>query len=283
MTPYLHWSPTGQSGLSGPLLELADDCDEAFRTLASRWGAAEERHGAMLPAAAVQRAGYLRSFPHQAMFPVRLAPDEARLAAFRDEPLDALGQVSLTSPGPVTEVLTPAACYHLYHAHQGQELDAPLYLTTKNTCFRAESQYEPLRRQAVFTMRETVCLGSPETVAGFLALSRMHVGVLLDALGIPVEWQIATDPFFQPHSSPGYLTRRVSPVKHEAVYGTLAVASANLHHDHFGTAFGIKINGRPAHSACLAFGIERWLWSILQRHGEDPVNWPSAATAASAL
>jgi seryl-tRNA synthetase len=283
MTAHLYWSPTGQSGLSGPLLEMVDDCDEAFRILASRWGAVEERHGAMLPAAELQRVDYLRSFPHQATFPVRLAPDEANLATFRDEPLNELGQVSLTSTSPVTEVLTPAACYHLYHAHQGQELDAPLYLTTKNTCFRTESRYEPLRRQSAFTMREIVCLGPPDTVAGFLALTRMHVGVLLDALGIPVEWRVATDPFFQPARSPGYLMQRVSPVKHEACYGTLAIASANLHHDHFGAAFGIEIGGQPAHSACVAFGIERWLWAIMQRHGEDPVNWPSAASAASAL
>lgn len=283
MTPYLRWSPSGYCSLSGPLVRLADDCDEAFRVLASRWAAGEERHGPMLPAQALQRVNYLRSFPHQATFPVRLAPDEASLAAFLDEPLDALGRVSLSSPGPVTEVLTPAACYHLYHAHQEQELDAPLYLTTKNTCFRAESHYEPLRRQWSFTMREIVCLGEPETVAAFLARAREAAGALLDALEIPTEWRIATDPFFRPESNPQYLMQRVAPSKHEATFGTLAIASANLHHDHFGEAFGIRISGRPAHSACLAFGVERWLFAIMAQHGDDPGNWPSVAKAASSL
>jgi seryl-tRNA synthetase len=283
MTPYLHWSPSGQSGLSGPLLELADDCDEAFRILARRWAAGEERHGATLPVHALQRVDYLRSFPHQATFPMRLAPDEANLAAFRDDPLDALGQVALTQTGPVTEVLTPAACYHLYHTHQGQELEAPLYLTTKNTCFRAESHYEPLRRQWTFTMREIVCLGPADAVAAFLGQARQAAGALLGALDIPVDWLIATDPFFQPAANPHYLMQRVSPSKNEATYGTLAIASANLHHDHFGEAFGISIGGGPAHSACLAFGIERWLYAIMDRYGEEPGNWPSVAKAASAL
>ncbi len=283
MTPYLHWSPSGQCGLSGPLLELADDCDEAFRILARRWAAGEERHGATLPADVLQRVDYLRSFPHQATFPVRLVPDEANLAVFRDEPLDALGRVALTETRPVTEVLTPAACYHLYHAHQGQQLDAALYLTTRNTCFRAESYYEPLQRQWAFTMREIVCLGAQETVAAFLTQARETADALLDALDIPVTWPIATDPFFQPERSPQYLMQRVSPSKNEATYGTLAITSANLHHDHFGEAFGIGIDGRPAHSACLAFGVERWLHAILDRHGDDPGSWPSVAKAASAL
>jgi seryl-tRNA synthetase len=283
VTPYLHWSPSGQCGLSGPLLTLADDCDEAFRILARRWAAGEERHGAMLPADALQRVSYLRSFPHQATFAVRLAPDEASLAAFRDEPLNALGQVRLTSASPVTDILTPAACYHLYYTHRGQGLDAPLYLTTKNTCFRAESHYEPLCRQWAFTMREIVCLGSRETAAAFLAGAREAAGELLDALDIPVEWLVATDSFFQPERNPQYLMQRVAPSKHEATFGTLAIASANLHHDYFGEAFGIRVGGQPAHSACLAFGIERWLFAIMGRHGEDPANWPSVAKAASAL
>jgi hypothetical protein len=73
----------------------------------------------------------------------------------------------------------------------------------------------------------------------------------------------------------------VQPTKHEATYGgDLAIASLNLHHDHFGTAFGITRDGGPAHSACLAFGIERWLFAITQRHGTDPQSWPRPEEAA---
>jgi seryl-tRNA synthetase len=283
VTPYLHWSPSGQSGIWGPLLELADDCDEAFRILARHWAASEERHGATLPAAALQRVDYLRSFPHQASFPVQLSPEEANLDAFREAPLDSRGEVPLRAVRPVRDVLTPAACYHLYHVHQGQALTAPLYLTTRNTCFRAETHYEPLRRQWAFTMREIVCLGSPDTVAAFLAQARGLADSLLRVIDIPVEWPAATDPFFRPERNPQYLMQRVSPSKNEATYGTLAIGSANLHHDHFGEAFGISLDGRPVHSACLAFGIERWLWAILDRYGADPGNWPAVAKAASSL
>jgi seryl-tRNA synthetase len=40
---------------------------------------------------------------------------------------------------------------------------------------------------------------------------------------------------------------------------TIAVASFNYHEDHFGRAFGITLrDGSHAHTACVAFGIERW-------------------------
>ena len=198
MTPYLHWSPSGQSGLSGPLLELADDCDEAFRILARRWAAGEERHGTTLPANALQRVDYLRSFPHQATFPVRLAPDEANLAAFRDEPLERCRPGRAHRHQACHRSAHPGGLLSPFCAHQGQELDAPLYLTTRNTCFRAESYYEPLRRQWAFTMREIVCLGSPETVAAFLVQAREAVGDC---------WTLSTSP----SSGPSPQTRSSSP------------------------------------------------------------------------
>ncbi len=189
--------------------------------------------------------------------------------------------MALTRLSPVSQVLTPAACYHLYSSLQGESFDRPHYVTTRNTCFRRESHYEPLRRLWSFSMREIVCIGTkPETVA-FLRQARVAVDDFLHRMDLPVEWLTATDPFFQPQSNPKYLLQRVQPTKHEATYGgDLAIASMNAHHDHFGAAFGLSRDGEPAHSACLAFGIERWLFAITDRHGMDPGAWPRPAEAA---
>jgi seryl-tRNA synthetase len=270
----LRWQPAGRAGFTGPLLTLADDLDRAFRALAARWDAAEERHPAALPADLLDRLGYLESFPQQATFPVGLAPVEDDLGHF----VRPDGSVTLTRPRPVTEVLTPAACYHLYAAHEGETLTAPLYLTTRNTCFRQETRYEPLRRQQSFTMREIVCLGTPGETAEFLAQTRADVDRLARSAGLPVDWMPATDPFFRPRGSPGYLMQRVQPSKHEALYGaSLALGSVNLHRAHFGTAFGITRDGVPVSSACVAFGVERWMYAVADRHGLDPANWPLIA------
>ncbi|MBV1855901.1 hypothetical protein [Catellatospora tritici] len=276
----LRWDPCGQAGLTGPLLALADDCDRAFRRLASRWRSREEAYAMTLPASSL--AGHLRSFPHQVTFAMALDPADANLGEFADGPVvDRSGAVALTRTAPVTAVLTPAACYHVYDAHQGERLPAADYVTTRNTCFRREPEYEPLRRQWAFAMREIVCLGTAEETASFLAEARAAVDRFALLIDLPVDWTPATDPFFRPERHPGHLLQRVQPVKHEATYGgTLALGSANLHHDHFGSAFGITREGAPATTACVAFGLERWLYALVDRHGPKPCGWPDLLAAA---
>jgi hypothetical protein len=279
----LRWDArTGQASLTGPLLSLADELDLAFRRLAAGWSATEERHPATLPATVV--ADHLRSFPQQVTFPVNLDPAAANLAAFADGPVVAGdGTVALARTAPVRAVLTPAACYHVYAGHRGTRLTAARYLTTRNTCFRREPHHEALRRQWSFTMREIVCLGTPDEASGFLVAARAAVAGLADRLDLPLAWTPATDPFFRPHRSPGYLLQRIEPTKHEATYrGGLALGSANLHHDHFGAAFDITRDGVPVTSACLAFGLERWLYAIVDRHGTDPARWPDLTPAVAA-
>lgn len=278
----LVWHPTGDATLRGPLLRLADDCDRAFVRLASGWGVQEERHPATLPAERLQRVDYLRSFPHQATFAASMDDDEANLKAFLSGPIvTGSGAVALAGLTPVRDVLTPAACYHLYRAHEGESLDRPLHLTTRNTCFRREREYVPLRRLRSFSMRELVCLGTKAETAAFLTAVRQRVERFCELLDLPVEWASATDPFFQPQRNPKALFQRIAPVKHEAVYGDLAIGSTNDHHDHFGEGFQIVRDGAPAHSACAAFGIERWLFALTDRHGTDPARWPAPLDAAA--
>jgi hypothetical protein len=279
MTP-LRWDTCGQTSLTGPLLTLADDCDLAFRRLAARWHATEERHPATLPAPAL--AGHLRSFPQQATFPAALDPADANLNAFADGPVVAPdGTVALTRLAPVTAVLTPAACYPVYFGHRGERLTEPRYVTTRNTCFRREPHYQPLRRQWSFSMREIVCLGTPTEAESFLDDARAALDYFALLIDLPLDWAPATDPFFRPHTSPGYLLQKIHPTKHEALYdGSLALGSVNLHHDHFGTAFDIDRDGVAATTACVAFGIERWLFALTDRHGPDPDGWPDLLAAA---
>ncbi|WP_162907820.1 hypothetical protein [Allorhizocola rhizosphaerae] len=277
----LRWDPCGHAGLTGPLLALADDCDLAFRRLADRWHATEERHPSAMPASAL--ATHLRSFPHQATFAAALDPADANLGEFADGPVTAPnGTVALTRIAPVTTVLTPAACYHVYAGHAREHLSEARYVSTRNTCFRRESRYEPLLRQWSFAMREIVCLGTPAEADAFLAQARAAVDYFALLIDVPLDWTPATDPFFRPHTNPGYLLQRIQPSKHEALYGgSLALGSVNLHHDHFGTAFGITRDGAPATTACVAFGVERWLYALTDRHGSDPDGWPDLLAAAN--
>ena len=155
--PGLRWVGNGQSVLFGPLLELAERLDRRFLSLASQWGAADHRFPPFLGATVLERIDWFRSFPQLATFPACLAEDDANLARFTDgQPVDAEGTIHPTALAPIRDVLTPAACYHLYDHHAGQSFDGPRYFTTRNTCFRREVEYVPLERQWSFSMRVIV-------------------------------------------------------------------------------------------------------------------------------
>ncbi len=278
----LTWTERGQATLGDPLLDLAERLDRRCVTLARRWQAAELRFPPCIAAADLERIDYFRSFPHLATFAVCLDAGEDNLSRFAGgEPVSAGGQVALTEVAPVDAVLTPAACYHLYAHHQGGRFDAAGYFTTRAMCFRRETHYRPLERQWSFTMREIVCLGTAEETEAFLDGAAADVDALAAELDLPLSWAEASDPFFRPSRNPRYLMQQVDPTKRELLFDDrLAVASTNLHHDHFGRAFNIgrtAVDGggvQPVHSACVAFGIERWLAAVLHRHGLDPAGWP---------
>jgi seryl-tRNA synthetase len=207
--------------------------------------------------------------------PIALAPTKENLRRFIDASANWEDALPLTECAPVRDVLTPAACYHFYLKLQDSALPATRRFTTRATCFRREAVYEPLRRQWAFSMRELVCIGHEEEVTAFVAATRARVEALLSRLELPVEWRHATDPFFDPLRNPKFVAQKVAPLKTEAVYGgDLAISSTNLHRTYFGEAFDIKCGDQPATSACVGFGIERWLFAFLDHHGLDPAKWP---------
>jgi hypothetical protein len=276
----VRWHDSGQASLTGPVLRLATELDRAFAILGDLWQAEPEQHPATIPAARMHELGYLRSFPHQVSFAVALDGSPANLDGFRAGPMVTADGVQGASLAPIQEILTPAACYHIYGGHRGERLDGPRYLTTRNTCFRREDHYRPLRRQWSFTMREIVCLGSESNATAFADRARVVVSEFAEHLGLPIGWEPATDPFFRPETDPRYLLQKIQPLKIEGSYGDLAIASVNRHFEHFGELMDIEVGGAPAHSACLAFGTERWLYALLDTHGTDAQEWPDLTQAA---
>jgi hypothetical protein len=266
----------GQPVLSGPLLELDARLDRAFRSLAECWNAAEYRFPPFIRAEHLDRLDYFRSFPHLATFPVALSSEAANLKRFTETARDdALEGVPLAKTAPVHHVITPAACYHAYVELEGQQLVTPVYLTMRATCCRREADYELLERQWAFSMREIVCVGSESDVTAFLAEATARIGAWVDRLGLGVSWQPATDPFFDPRHNAKYVYQKLEPVKQELVFdGRLAIGSTNYHRTYFGEAFAIRSGGVPAHSGCVAFGIERWIAAFLQRFGPSATQWP---------
>ena len=61
-----------------------------------------------------------------------------------------------------------------------------------------------------------------------------------------------------------------------------ACMSFNYHLDHFGETWQLRTTGGAlAHTACVAFGIDRL--ALFVTHGADCANWPRDARAALQL
>ena len=264
----------GETDLSGAPLALLRRIDGMLVRWSERWNAEDHSVPSFLSAETLERVGYLRSFPHLATFPVALDPCEEELRSFAHGDTCGGGEVRLSATAPVREVLTPAACYHLYPRLEGRALEGPVLWTTNARCYRREAWYRPLERQWCFSMREIVCVGSEAEVQEFLDAFRRRLERLFAELDLGVRFEAATDPFFEPERSPGYVMQKAAVLKTEMVLGDeLAIGSLNSHRDHFGRIFKITRDGQPASSGCVAFGLERWLYALLQRYGpEGP--WP---------
>jgi len=148
--------------------------------------------------------------------------------------------------------------------------------------FRHEPSGDPARMQS-FHMRELVRLGEPQAVAAWRDRWRDRSVALLRSIGLEVQADIASDPFFGRSGRMLAASQRDQELKFELlvpIAGTepTAVASFNYHHDHFAAPYGITTStGGTAHTACLGFGLERIALALVRAHGLDPAEWPEPA------
>jgi seryl-tRNA synthetase len=274
--PGLSWDRSGFVGLSGPLLALSDAIDRRFLGLAAAFSAEPQEFGPLLSVDDLRRVDYFSAFPHVVTFPACAARDDAALRRFAEaNRAGADGPLRVDATAAIQCVLAPAACYGVYIGLQGEDIaEPPRVVTVRGTCFRSEAEFVPLLRQPSFSMREIVHLGDTGSVARFLEEARQKVTAVAQEWDLPVSVQVATDPFFDPARSPKYLHARLFPSKHELLQDGLAIASFNNHRNFIGEAFRITSAHEHVHTACVAFGIERWVGAILRRHGSDPAGWP---------
>ena len=132
-------------------------------------------------------------------------------------------------------------------------------------------------------MREIVCIGADGDVEEFRQRWMVTASAFAESLGLTTEIVAASDPFFAPTGRGKAALQRIKSLKHEMVVHfpdgrPMAIASFNNHEHFFGEAFGISVeSGGTAASACVAFGIERWLLAVLV---DDNVNDISALVPA---
>ncbi|MBI3949928.1 MAG: hypothetical protein HY314_05685 [Acidobacteria bacterium] len=291
LAPGIHLLGNGQVALQGLPLRLFRYFDRVFEAFSHAWRVRTVLTPTLIPATVLAKCDYFRSFPHSVTFATHLYEDMACIDDFRSrhqerETLDERALADMETP---EACLAPAVCYHIYHMNQDQTVPATgLAYSACGKCFRYESSnMRDLRRLWDFTLREIVFLGTGEDVLRQRDRGIDMMAAFLDEHHLAGEIRTASDPFFIAPDAPAKTYFQLSAgTKYEVSLmlpdgERLAVGSLNYHTDFFGRAFNVAVEGGgPMHSACIGFGLERWVYAFLSQQGEHPENWPSAVRQA---
>ena len=226
--------------------------DARVRDLAVSIGAREMQYPALIARAVLERAEYPQAFPHLLM-------SASRIALVED---GDTGQPGSGDPVMTDWCLSPAVCYHTYAQLARRVLEAPMVITARGRCFRAERESAPGVRQIEFEMREIVLLGAPAWIDASAEMARLAIETVGGESGFSGDWEVAEDPFFLPAAAGKAMMQRLLKVKLEYQWpgaGGLALASINRHGPFFGRRFDIATpDGEPVHTMCIAVGLDRW-------------------------
>jgi seryl-tRNA synthetase len=264
-----------------------EDARERVAALVTRAAAPEApeqlRFPPVLPRRDLETVGYLKSFPHLAGSIFAFAGNEAQAAKQYDR---ATRHEDWSEFQEMTDlVLTPAACYPVYPAiaARGRLPEGGVTIDAGGAyVFRREPSGDPARLQ-MFHQREIVRIGEPNTVQAWRDVWRDRAIELLRTIGLEVELDVATDPFFGRSGRMLAASQREQQLKFEVLTQIAgpeptAVASFNYHQDHFAAAYGLTLaDGTGAHTACLGFGLERITLALFRTHGFDVQAWPAEA------
>jgi seryl-tRNA synthetase len=232
--------------------------------------------------AQLEKSGYLKSFPNLLGCVCGLHGSEREINAAVSR-FDAGGDWT-TSLSPADLVLSPAACYPVYPiaAARGPLPPGGLRFDVAADCFRREPSRHLDRLQS-FRMREYVCIGSPDDVSDFRERWMVRAQSIARDLGLTFKVDYASDPFFGRIGQMKAVSQKQQSLKFELLIPLrseeqpTACMSFNYHRDHFGITWDIKdAGGAPAHTGCVAFGMDRLAVAMFHTHGTDLAKWPAA-------
>ncbi|HWQ84624.1 MAG TPA: hypothetical protein VN363_08665 [Anaerolineales bacterium] len=271
----------------GPLVtRLIEYFERHFLDLADSFEAVRYRFPTLIPAEYMERVSYFQSFPHSLTFATHLRQDIDAIDHFAQHAACEHGvlNVPADSFAGVQALLSPAVCYHLYFALADQPLpNGKIAATAVGNCFRYEAiNLTSLERLWNFTMREIIFVGSKDYVLENREIARQRMQRVMAETGLAYRIESANDPFFIGEFRKQVAFQSAFQLKFEIraslpfKASTLAVGSYNYHQDFFGRHLNITLpDGSPAHTGCVAFGLERIAFAFLAQYGLEPSGWPA--------
>lgn len=288
---------TGENGLYGRS-QVFEDVVERLNAAITHLGADQDAEVMRFPPAMrrtdFEDSEYLKNFPQLAGTIHSFCGNDAgqmRLLRCLDDAMkerdDDRDTGWMDQQKPTRVVLTPAACYPVYPViarrgplgANGHAIDVLSY------CFRHEPSLDPARMQ-MFRQREYVRLGNAQQVMTFRQMWIDRGSLLVSLLHLPVDVDLANDPFFGRGGKIVADSQRAQALKFELLIplanadSKTACLSFNYHMDHFGAIWKIQCeDGTTAHTGCVGFGMERITLALFKHHGLDVNTWPDEVRA----
>ncbi|CAG4888411.1 amino acid--[acyl-carrier-protein] ligase [Paraburkholderia gardini] len=288
---------TGENGLYGRS-QVFEDVIDRLNVAITHLGADQQPEVLRFPPAMrrtdFEDSEYLKSFPDLAGTIHSFCGNDAgqqRLLRCLDDAMaksdDDRDDEWMSQQKPTRVVLTPAACYPIYPvmARRGPLPAGGRTIDVLSYCFRHEPSLDPARMQ-MFRQREYVRLGNAEQVMAFRQMWIERGSLLVTLLNLPVDVDLANDPFFGRGGKIIADSQRAQALKFELLIpvanaqSKTACLSFNYHMDHFGAIWKIGCeDGSVAHTGCVGFGMERITLALFRHHGLDVNAWPDDVRA----
>ncbi|HEV3426777.1 MAG TPA: amino acid--[acyl-carrier-protein] ligase [Paraburkholderia sp.] len=288
---------TGENGLYGRS-QVFEDVVDRLNVAITHLGADQDPEVLRFPPAMrrtdFEDSEYLKNFPQLAGTIHSFCGNESgqmRLLRCLDDAMeksdDDRDTAWMEQQKPTRVVLTPAACYPIYPvmARRGPLPAIGRTIDVLSYCFRHEPSLDPARMQ-MFRQREYVRLGNPEQVMAFRQMWIDRGSLLVSLLALPVDVDLANDPFFGRGGKIVADSQRAQALKFELLIpvanpdSKTACLSFNYHMDHFGAIWKIECeDGSTAHTGCVGFGMERITLALFRHHGLDVNAWPDDVRA----
>ena len=275
---------TGVFVFGSLVTKLMDFFESRFLMLADHFDAKPYRFPTLISAKYLDRVDYFNAFPHSLTFATHLREDMdvinhfAKTASYEEGGLNA----PVESFSKFQMLNSPAVCYHLYFSLADHPLpDGKLIATAVGHCFRYEStNLTSMERLWNFTMREIIFVGPKDFVLENREKSRQFMQKIFEEIGLVYHVETANDPFFVGEFRKQAAFQTAFQLKYEIrarlpfKSSTLAVGSYNYHQDFFGRHLDITLpDGKPIHTGCTAFGLERIVYAFLAQYGFDQSKW----------
>lgn len=269
----------GQIGFGEKGKFLFDFLDSEFSEIAYELGAVEKLYPVLLPLDDYSMTGYVRKTPQYAIFcstvNESLKDLEQTDAAMHDKKVKEI----IKEP---RFALSPSACFHTYIEYKDKTLKDNTIVTFRQNVFRNEGRlnYNEIGRLCDYHVREIVMIGSNEFILESRNKIMQKSKELMSKLQLIGDISLASDSFVVPKMQMYRKIQHIDKSKYEMHLNispdkSISTASYNLHGKAFTDPFNISVeNCEDTVTACVGFGLQRWVLAFFLQHGLNEESWP---------